>query len=492
MTPMFILSVMLCYFAVLLAVAIYTSRDASNAAFFIGHKKSPWYVVAFGMIGASLSGVTFISVPGAVGDPNNVNTAFSYLQLAMGYLVGYAVVALVLMPTYYAMQLTSIYTYLEQRFGVFSYKTGAGYFLLSRTIGSAFRLYLVALVLQRFLFDPLGVPFFYNALSMLFMIWLYTIRGGIKSIIWTDTVQTTFMLLSVISITYGMGSELGWGVGDVWRNIQDSQYSQVFFWDWQKNNYFWKQFLSGVFIAITMTGLDQDLMQKNNSCKNIGEAQLNMFVFSGVYFVVIFLFLSLGAMLYLYANAKGIVLPARTDLLFPTLAFEYFPTYIGVFFLIGLTAACYASADSAITSLTTSFCIDFLNFEKRQDVPPQQLQRTRYWVHIGFSVVLLLVVLLFKEINNEAVINEIFRLAGYTYGPLLGLYSFGFLLKGFRPIDRFVPLVCVVSPVLCYFLNVYMSKHGFQIGFALLIINGAITFLGLLLLSLLNERKEGV
>ena len=443
------------------------------------------------MIGAPLSGVTFISVPGAVGDFNSVNGGFSYLQLAMGYLVGYGVVALVLMPTYYEMGLTSIYGYLESRFGYFSYKTGAGYLLISRTIGSAFRLYLVALVLQRFLFDPLGVSFFYNALVMLFMIWVYTIRGGIKSIIWTDTVQTSFMLLSVFSIVYGMGSELGWGFGDVFLNIRDSSYFNVFFWDWHKDNYFWKQFLSGMFIAITMTGLDQDLMQKNNSCRNIGEAQLNMFVFSLVYFVVIFLFLCLGCMLYLYCSAKGIVVPARTDLLFPMLAFEHFPTYIGVFFLIGLTAACYASADSAITSLTTSFCIDFLDFEKRSDVASSVLQRRRYWVHIGFSVVLLLVVLLFREINNEAVVNEIFRLAGYTYGPLLGLYSFGFLLKGLRPIDSFVPVVCVVSPVLCYYLNVYMSSHGFHIGFALLIINGFITFLGLLFLSLLNFLRGG-
>lgn len=487
MSPVLIVSIVGLYFVALFAIAMFTGKDSGNKAFFVGNKQSPWYLVAFGMIGTSISGVTFISIPGAVGNLNaaNPNAAFSYMQLALGYVVGYFVIATVLMPVYYRLNLTSIYTYLEQRFGFWSYKTGAFFFLLSRTIGSAFRLYLVAMVMQLFVFDPWGVPFAVNVSLILLLIWLYTLRGGIRTIVFTDTFQTVFLLLALFSALYFMASELNFTFFGLFKTVQSSPYGQFFFWDIKEKSYFFKQFLGGAFIAIAMTGLDQDLMQKNISCKNLPDAQKNMFTFSFIILLVNLVFVTLGAMLYLYAQAKGIEIPAKTDQLFPVLAFEHFPPIMGVLFLLGLTAATYASTDSALAALTTSFCIDFLNFEKKEHLPDKQLVSTRHVVHIGFSALFVAVVLIFKYFLNDSVINAVFTIAGYTYGPLLGLYAFGLFVPKRQLTDKFTPMVCIIAPALTYLLNNNAQNwfNGYKFGFELLIINGLITFAGLWFIS---------
>ncbi|MEJ2006266.1 MAG: sodium:solute symporter, partial [Cyclobacteriaceae bacterium] len=387
------------------------------------------------MIGATLSGVTFISVPGWVG-----TSGFSYLQMVFGYLVGYFVIATVLMPLYYKMNLVSIYGYLEQRFGFWSYKTGAFYFLLSRTIGAAFRLFLVAGVLQLAIFDAWNIPFHITVLVTITLIWLYTFRGGIKTIVWTDTLQTLFMLTAVVLSIYTIGNELDLTTSGMIASVKESTYSKVFFWDWQDSKNFFKQFISGAFIAIVMTGLDQDMMQKNLTCRNLQDAQKNMFWFSGTLVFVKLLFLMLGALLYIYANERGIGIPERTDDLFPMMALDYFPFAAGIAFLLGITAAAYSSADSALTALTTSFCVDFLGF-KREDTLELKIKqrRIRVLVHIGFSLVLFVMIVIFREFLDGAVIQRVFEAAGYTYGPLLGLYAFGlFTNKAVR--DPLVPL----------------------------------------------------
>jgi Na+/proline symporter len=441
-------------------------------------------VVAYGMIGASLSGVTFMSVPGWVGA-----TQFSYMMVVFGYLVGYFVIATVLMPMYYRLNLTSIYSYLEKRFGFWSYKTGAFYFLLSRTIGASFRMFLVVNVLQVFVFDAWGVPFWATTMIFIILILLYTYKGGIKTIIWTDTVQTTFMLLALL-VTIGLIlQELGTGFPGMLREILDSGYSKMVFTEWGDRRFFLTQFLSGAFIAIVMTGLDQEMMQKNLSCRSLKDAQKNMFSFSAVLVVVNFLFLFLGALLYVYATSKGIDVPARSDDLFPMIAIRYLGPVAGVVFLVGLISAAYPSADGALTSLTTSFSIDFIGLNKKEHLTEKERRQIRYLVHIAFATLLLLVIILFRAINDQAVIDKLFTIAGYTYGPLLGLYAFGLFTK-FRVRDRFVPIVAVLSPVICYLLNQFSGVlfNGYRFGFELLIVNGFITFAGLLLLRVKREE----
>lgn len=428
------------------------------------------------MIGTSLSGVTFVSIPGMV-----QNAQFSYLQLVLGYLLGYFVIATVLMPMYYRLNLVSIYTYLEQRFGYWSYKTGAGFFLLSRTLGAAIRLFLVAGVLQLAVFDGLGVPFAVSVIITIALIWVYTFRGGMKTIIWTDTFQTTAMLVAVGISIWLISDELNLGFQGLVNTIEASEYSQVFFWDVKDSRYFFKQFFSGAFIAIVMTGLDQDMMQKNLSCKNIGEAQKNMFWFSIILVFVNILFLSLGALLYIYANTKGIDLPAKGDDVFPFLALGHFPQIVGLVFILGIIAITYASADSALTALTTSFCVDFLDFKNRSE---HERVRMRYIVHVGFSVLMVLVILAFDVLNSDNVVTAVFKVAGYTYGPLLGLYTFGLYTK--RAVrDRFVPLICVVAPLLTYIIsdNSIDWFWGYEFGFEVLILNGFLTFTGLMAVS---------
>ena len=474
MNPLLVFLIISSYFLVLVIIAHFSAGRADSTAFFTANKQSPWYLVAFGMIGASLSGVTFISVPGEVG-----NTQFSYFQIVLGYLVGYLVIGTILLPLYYKLNLVTIYTYLEQRFGFWSYKTGASYFIISRVIGASFRLFLVSGVLQLAFFDAFGIPFWVTVLVAIGLIWLYTFQGGIKTIVITDTLQTFFMILAVVFSIILIAQELEFDLREMISVIQDSSYSQTFFWDDSANNFF-KQFFAGAFIAIVMTGLDQDMMQKNLTCKSLKDAQKNMLWFSLTLVVVNALFLGLGALLYLFAVQKGIDLPARTDNLYPILALQHFSVMAGVLFLLGITAAAYSSADSALTSLTTSFCVDFLGFQEGSSTDKKS---TRIKVHLGFSVLLFVVILIFESINDSSVITGLFRAAGYTYGPLLGLFSFG-LFTTFQVKDRLVPLVCIVAPIVSYIL--YLNSIAwldYQFGFEILIVNGAFTFLGLWLIK---------
>ena len=484
MNPYLILLIVAAYFGLLLLISHFTSRGADNASFFIGNKQSPWYVVAFGMIGTSLSGVTFISVPGWVG-----SSSFSYMQMVLGYLLGYAVVALILMPLYYRMNLTSIYAYLGQRFGPQSHKTGASFFLLSRIIGAAFRLYLVAIVFELvFAKLKIQVPFLVTVLITVALIWLYTFRAGIKTIIWTDTLQTLFMLLAVGITIYLIGSEMNLDAAGVVSLVRESDYSKWFYFDdWNAPHHFVKQFLSGAFITIVMTGLDQDMMQKNLSCRNLKEAQINMFSFSGTLVIVNLFFLSLGALLFLYAGSIGLEIPEKTDYLYPTIALDgYLGLAVGIFFVLGLIASAYSSADSALTALTTSFCVDILDIKKREALRQENIRK---WVHVGMSLTLVVVIVAFRLINDESVIKSLFTVAGYTYGPLLGLYTFGlFIRRNLK--DRWVPFVALAAPLASYVLSVNSEIwfNGFQFGFFILVVNGALTLLGLLMISKPSEN----
>jgi Na+/proline symporter len=477
-TPASILIIFLLYTALLFFITWLTARKATNRAFFIGNKESPWLVVAYGMIGASLSGVTFMSVPGWVGE-----TQFSYMMVVLGYLFGYFVIASVLMPLYYRLNLTSIYSYLEGRFGFWSYKTGAFFFLVSRTIGASFRMFLVVNVLQVFVFDAWKVPFTVTTLIFIILILLYTFKGGIKTIIWTDTVQTTFMLLALVLTIYMVTKNLGMDFSQMFNTVWNSEYSRMAFGDWHDRRFYLKQLLSGAFIAIVMTGLDQEMMQKNLSCRSLKDAQKNMFSFSLVLVLVNFLFLLLGAALYIFTTTKGISLPERSDDLFPMIAINHLGPLAGLIFVIGLISAAYPSADGALTSLTTSFSIDFLGLNKNEKLSEKQKEKTRYLVHAGFALLLLLVIVVFRAINDRAVIDKLFTIAGYTYGPLLGLYAFG-LFTRWKVKDRWVPVIAVLSPVLCYYLSIYdqMLLNGYNFGFELLIINGIFVFTGLVLI----------
>ncbi|GAB3719989.1 sodium:solute symporter [Spirosoma lituiforme] len=479
------LVILIAYFGMLIAVSFYTARGADTNAFFTANRQSPWWLVAFGMIGTSLSGVTFISVPGAVG-----KIGFSYFQVVLGYIIGYIVIGSVLMPLYYRLNLISIYGYLEKRFGFWSYKAGAGFFLLARTVGSAVRLYVAAGVLQLALFTPLGIPFEVSVLITIGLIWIYTFKGGVKTIIVTDTLQTVFLVTAVVLTIVLISRELGFSFGDLVRTVKDNAMSQVFYWDANDPKNFFKQFISGAFIAIVMTGLDQDLMQKNLTCKNIGEAQKNMFWFTVTLVFVNFMFLSLGVLLYVYAQREGIAIPTRTDDLYPMLALNHLGLLVGITFLLGITAATYASADSALTALTTSFCVDFMNVENR---PEAERSRIKHIVHIGFSILFYVVIIIFRQVNSKEVITAVFDIAGYTYGPLLGLYAFGIFNK--RPVmDRFVPWICLVSPLLTYYVNEHSAAWfgGYQFGFERLLLNGLFTFVGLWAVSKPVVRQEAV
>ncbi len=476
MSTTLVISVITGYFLLLVLISRLTSKGADSATFFTANRQSPWYLVAFGMIGASLSGVTFISVPGEVG-----NSFFSYFQVVLGYLLGYFVIAAVLLPIYYRLKLISIYSYLEQRFGFWSYKTGAFFFLLSRSIQAAFRLFLVASVLQVFLFDQLGVPFWVSVLITIILIWVYTYKGGIKTIVWTDTLQTLFMLTAAVATFVIIMNSMDMSLGEAIKSIRADRMSETFFWDWNNGKNFFKQFFTGAFIAIVMTGLDQDMMQKNLTCPNLKDAQKNIFGFSVVLVLANLLFLGLGIMLYFYAGQLNMEIPARTDMLFPLIARDHLGIFGGVVFLLGIIAAAYSSADSALTALTTSFCVDFLGFEKKEESVKKPM---RIKVHIGFSILLFLVILIFNAINDDSVINSIFRAAGYTYGPLLALFAFGILTKR-GVIDKYVLPICVLSPIISYVINENSVNwlNGFQFGFFILVLNGFLTFMGLLAIS---------
>ncbi len=479
MTPLLIFLCFLGYTLLLFLITWLTSRKANNESYFIGNKSSPWYIVAYGMIGASLSGVTFMSVPGWVG-----STQFSYMMVVFGYLVGYFVIATVLLPLYYRLNLTSIYSYLDQRFGFWSYKTGAFFFLLSRIIGASFRMYLVVNVLQIFIFDAWGVPFGVSVAIFVILIILYTLKGGVRTIVWTDTLQTTFMLISVVLTVWLISKDLNTGISQLIKDVFNSSYSKVIVSDWADKRFFLKQFLSGVFITIVMTGLDQEMMQKNLSCRNLGDAKKNMFTFSFILVFVNFMFLFLGAILYLFVSSKGIAMPLKSDDLFPVISLQYLGPLAGLVFMIGLISAAYPSADGALTALTTSFLIDFIGINKRENLSEKKKTRYRYITHFSFAGILLAVIILFRFINDRAVIDKLFTVAGYTYGPLLGLYSFGLFTK-LQLKDKFVPLVAIISPVICYILseNSVSLFNGYKFGFELLILNGVLTFTGLLIVS---------
>ncbi|HZW63191.1 MAG TPA: sodium:solute symporter [Flavobacteriaceae bacterium] len=470
------------YFALLILISIITGKNDSNTDFFSAGKQSPWYVVAFGMIGASLSGVTFISVPGWV-----EGSQFSYFQVILGYFVGYFIVAYVLMPVYYQMNVTSIYQYLGERFGKVSHKTGAFFFLLSRVFGASFRLFLVAIVLQQFVFNDWNVPFEVTVIISILLIWIYTNRGGIKTIVWTDTLQTLFMLTAVCLSIYFLTDKLGWSLGEFLSSQELKQYNKAFFTeDFFDRNYFLKSFFGGMFITICMTGLDQDMMQKNLTCKSLKDAQKNMVWFSIVLTLVAALFLYLGALLFIYAHKNGIAVPLmdgapKTDLLFPEIALNANIGFLlAATFMLGLIAAAYSSADSALTSLTTSFCVDFLDIEKQNQA---KQKKTRKLVHIGMSVLLIVVIIIFKHVLSRNVIDGLLTVATYTYGPLLGLFAFGIFTK-YTIRDRYVWIVCLISVVVITAIgNIPPEKlGGYEIGYELLPLNGLLTFIGLILI----------
>jgi Na+/proline symporter len=491
MTPFNILLLILIYFGILFYISHSTgNKNSSNDTFFKANKNSKWYLVAFGMVGTALSGVTFISVPGEVGLPDN---QFKYFQFVLGNAIGFIIIAKILLPLYYRMNLTSIYGYIEKRLGIVSYKTAATLFLISRTIGSSFRLYLVVIVLQRYVFDFYQIPFAVTVLISLALIFSYTYRGGLKTIIITDTLQTFFLVSSVFLTLFFVCQSLNLSIFEAFEKVKNSNYSKVFFFDdFMKGNYFWKQILGGIFVTIAMVGLDQDLMQKNLSCATIGEAQKNMFTFTGIFVIINIFFLSVGALLYIFAEKNGIAIPTdlitgkpRTDLLFPEIAFHHLSLIPSIVFLLGLTAATFATTDSALTALTTSFCIDFLGMDKAENLNKPNVVRTRHLVHISFSFLMFLVIIVFNAINDSSVVSMIFKIASYTYGPLLGLYAFGLFMKSKTVHDKFVPIICVLSPAICFLIsrNSSVLFGDYVFDNELIIVNGLITFAGLLFIS---------
>lgn len=490
MSPLLVFGTIAIYFGALIIIAIITSRKASNDSFFTANKQTPWYIVAFGMIGASLSGVTFISVPGEVGDliaGTDQLKGFSYFQLVLGYLLGYFVIANVLLPMYYKLNLISIYTYLKKRFGVFSYKTGSLFFLVSQAMGASLRLMLVAGVLQLSFFDAYNIDFEYTALVSILLIWIYTFKGGMKTIIWTDIFQTTFMLLAVIVSIIIVQNDLNLSTSEMVSTIKNSEYSKIWVWDWQSSKFFVKQFIAGAFIAIVMTGLDQNMMQKNLTCRNIGDAKKNIYWLSIILVPVNLLFLSLGVLLYLYAAKNGIAIPQFTDDLYPTLAIHHFSALAGIVFLLGIIAAAFSSADSSLTALTTAFCIDFVSMDKKTEKAQKQI---RLAVHIAFSIIMYLIVVIFGKLNDKSVISTVFTIAGYTYGPLLGLFAFGLFTKRKITDNFLVPLAAILAPLASFFIDKYSVQllNGYKFGFELLIVNGALMFLALFLLSLKPQK----
>ncbi len=485
--PLLFLFVVL-YFLVLLAVAKVTGKNSNNMSFFIGNKNSNWMLVAFGMIGTSLSGVTFVSVPGAVG-----KDGFHYLQITIGYLIGYFTIAYVLLPIYYKMNLTSIYNYLEQRLGFGAYKTGASFFILSRTLGATARLYLVVKILQVFILDNLHVPFWATTLVILAMILLYTYEGGVKTIVYTDTLQTSGMLLGLIICSIYILSNLHLSVGDALVAMQAKGIATVFNPDVNAKSFFLKQIIGGAFITLTMTGLDQEMMQKNISVKNLKDAQKNMITIGFTMLFVISLFLFLGGLLHLYAAQLN--LTAVGDDLFPTLALQHMPPYLSIIFILALISALFPSADGAITALTSSFCIDIVGMQRNNQWDEAKKKKIRQRIHLGFAFLFLIIVLVFKWIDNKSIIDLLLKIASYTYGPLLGLFAFGILTK--RSIkDNWAFLPCFIAPLLCIFLD-YLQPYffgsvptSFRIGQELLIINGLFTFIGLFLISSQNSEKK--
>jgi SSS family transporter len=478
MSPLIVLTVISGYFAVLFLISKITSRKVDTETYFTGNRQSPWYVVAFGMIGASLSGITFISVPGEVG-----NSHFYYFQLVLGYLVGYLIIANILLPLYYRLKLISIYSYLGARFGKYSHKTGSLFFLISQSIGASLRLFVVSGVLHIAFFQNYNIPFFVTVATTILLIWAYTNKAGIKTIVWTDLFQTTMMLLSVGLSIYIVSSDLGLSFGKMINTIVNNEHAAIFNWDWFYEKNFYKQFITGIVVAVAMNGLDQNEMQKSLTCRNLKDAQKNIYLYSIILVITNLIFLSLGVLLYVYISKTGIEWPIDeagkyidTDRIFPELALNHFGLFAGIVFLLGIAAAAFSSADSAMTSLTTAFYTDFISVKNKTD---QEKKQVRNRINIAVAFVLIGIIMIFRAVNNDSVINTVFTIASYTYGPLLGLFSFG-LFTRYKVKDKWVPFIAVLSPVLAYLLNIFSIKWlSFHFGYTILLLNGMITFLGL-------------
>ena len=487
MSSQLILLIIVAYFGLLLLIAWITGRkSSSNDAFFLGNRKSPWYIVAIGMVGSSLSGVTFVSVPGWVRQID-----MTYMQTVLGFFFGYVLIANVLLPLYYKLRLTSIYTYLETRIGRRSYKTGASFFLLSKIIGAAARLYLVVLILQTYVFSTWNIPFGVTVIVSILLVWLYTYRSGVKTIIWTDTLQALCLVGTLVVIIWQVKDRMGLDMIGMWQSVTDSSHFRIFEWnDWRSTQHFVKQFFSGIFITIVMTGLDQDMMQKNLSCKSLKDAQKNMYTYGLAFTPINFLFLCLGVLLITLAAQQGITLPASGDDILPMFCTSgILGSTILVFFTIGIIAAAFSSADSALTALTTSFCVDILGIEKEQ---AKKAKQTRMKVHLLISVLFVIIIMIFKALNNRSVIDAIYVIASYTYGPLLGLFAFGLFTKR-QPIDRYIPYICIASPLICFALEqLVLRVTGYRFGYEMLMINGSITFAGLWLTSLWKVKERTV
>ena len=477
MSPIAILITIAAYFVILFTISYIAGRKADNEGFFVGNRKSTWYVVAFAMIGSSISGVTFVSVPGMV-----AASGFSYLQMVLGFVAGQIIIAFVLIPLFYRMNLVSIYEYLENRFGISSYKTGAWFFFISKMLGAAVRLFLVCLTLQLLVFEPFHLPFILNVIITVALVWLYTFRGGVKSLIWTDSLKTFCLVVSVVLCIYYIASDLNLGFGSMIATISENDFSRMFFFDdVNDKRYFFKQFLAGVFTMIAMTGLDQDMMQRNLSCKNFKDSQKNMITSGISQFFVILLFLMLGVLLYIFTARQGIENPEKSDELFPMIATgDYFPAIIGVLFIIGLISAAYSAAGSALTALTTSFTVDILGAKNKAE---NELVKIRKRVHIGMAITMGVVIFVFNLLNNTSVIDAVYILASYTYGPILGLFAFGIFTKK-QVRDKYIPWVAIASPILCFILQKNSERwfNGYQFSYELLIFNALFTFIGLCLL----------
>ncbi|NDW10018.1 sodium:solute symporter [Dysgonomonas sp. 520] len=478
-----ILIIMAVYFGILYLISYFVSKKHSdNEAFFLANRKSPWWVVAIAMVGTSISGVTFVSVPGMVGAQ-----AMTYMQMVFGFFFGYLTVAYVLLPLYYKLNLTTIYGYLEQRLGFCSYKTGASFFILSKLIGAAARLYLVALILQTLVFDRWDVPFTVTVVGIIALIWAYTHKSGIKTIIWTDSLQTLCLVGALFLIIWQVASKMSMDFGQVVDTVKSSEYFRIFEFDWGSKQNFFKQFFSGIFITIVMTGLDQDMMQKNLTVKNLKDSQKNMLTYGFAFVPINFLFLCLGILLLVFASSQGIVLPEKSDQILPVLASEYLGLPVLIFFTVGIIAAAFSSADSALTALTTTVCVDLLNVKKEE---AGKAKKTRLKVHIGVSIVFAIVILIINAINNTNVLDAIYTVASYTYGPLLGMFCFGLFTKRAILKDKLVPYVCILAPVLSFSIDVLLKQlFNYTVGYEILMFNGLLTFIGLWILSKKSDVK---
>ena len=485
MSPFLVITTIAIYFIVLFGISYLSGRGADSDGFFVGNRKSPWFLVAIAMIGSSISGVTFVSVPGMVATNN-----FAYLQMVLGFFVGQIIIAFVLIPLFYKMNLVSIYEYLEERFGIASYKTGAWFFFISKMLGAAVRLFLVCITLQLLVFDPLKLPFALNAFITVFLVLLYTFKGGVKTLIWTDAFKTLCLVISVVLCIYYIASDLDMSVKGMLVTIKESDLSRTFFFDdINDKRFFFKQFFAGVFTMIATTGLDQDMMQRNLSCKNPKDSQKNMITSGFSQLIIITLFLMLGALLYIYAASTNIELPESSDQLFPLIATGgYFPTIVGILFIVGLISAAYAAAGSALTALTTSFTVDILQSRKKSN--EEELTKVRKKVHIGMAITMALVIIVINALNNTSVIDAVYILASYTYGPILGMFAFGILTK--KPVkDKYIPIVAILAPILSYILqaNSEVWFNGYSFSYELLIFNALFTFIGL---TILIKRKQKI